>query len=105
MAIPLEQLKPDNLALIGLCSDDHSSFMPGAAAGPAAIRMALQSGAANLTSETGIDLGGHPGFVDLGDRQIAPGAESLMGIQGLINGILTRGARPLVLAAVAYPGG
>ncbi len=106
MANPLEQLQPGDLAMIGLCSDNHSSFMPGAAAAPPAIRAALHSGAANLTSEAGIDLDGHPGFFDLGDRQIAPGAENLMGIEDLVAGILDRGARPLVLGgdhAVTYP--
>ncbi len=106
MANPLEQLQPDALALIGLCSDDHSSFMPGAAAAPPAVRAALYSGGANLTAEAGIDLDGHPRFVDLGDREIDPGAEGLMGIEGLIAGILARGARPLVLGgdhAVTYP--
>ncbi len=101
-----EQLKSGSLALIGLCSDDNSSFGRGAAAAPPAIRGALLSGASNLTTESGIDLEGHPGLVDLGDEIIAPGADGLAEIERLIASILARGASPLVLGgdhAVTYP--
>ncbi len=104
--MPLDKLKPGAVALIGLCSDTNSSFMPGAAAAPAAIRAALRSGATNLTTEKGIDLAGHPDLIDLGDREIAPGAQAFMGIEDLIAPILAYGARPLVLGgdhAVTYP--
>lgn len=106
MTDAVDQLKPGNLALIGLCSDDNSSFMRGAAAAPPAIRAALHGGATNLTTEAGLDLAGPPGLVDLGDREIAPGAAALLGIEDLIAPILIRNAKPLVLGgdhAVTYP--
>ena len=106
MANPYEKLQPGRLALIGLCSDENSSFMRGAAEAPPAIRAALHGGAANLTTEAGINLDGHPGLVDLGDREIAAGADALPDIERLIAAILARGARPLILGgdhAVTYP--
>ncbi len=102
----LEKLKPGDLALIGLCSDDNSSFLQGAAAGPPAIRAALHSGATNLTTEAGLDLTDHPALVDLGDRMPAAGTDGLAEIERLIAAILTRDACPLVLGgdhAVTYP--
>ena len=43
--------------LIGLPTDSHSSFLRGAAAGPAAIRAALASDHGNAASESGLELG------------------------------------------------
>ncbi len=102
----LEKLKPGDLALIGLCSDDNSSFLQGSSAGPPAIRAALHSGATNLTTEAGLDLTDHPAFVDLGDRKPAADTDGLAEIERLIAAILTRDACPLVLGgdhAVTYP--
>src|SRR3954466_9675634 len=55
------------LALIGFCYDENSSFLRGAAEAPALIRAALFSDAANLWTETGIDLGREDTFFDAGD--------------------------------------
>ena len=45
------------IRLLGLPTDAHSSFLRGAAAGPAAIRSALASDHANLAAENGLELG------------------------------------------------
>ena len=53
--------------LLGVAFDGHSSFLRGAAEGPAAIRAAFHSASANYWSENGLDLG-RPGiFHDAGD--------------------------------------
>ncbi len=104
--MPVAALKPGDLALIGLCTDDNSSLMRGAAAAPPAIRAALFSGASNLTTEAGLDLADHPSFVDLGDREPASGAGAVREIEALIAAILEKDARPLVLGgdhSLTYP--
>jgi agmatinase len=47
---------PRHIDLIGVPLDENSSFMRGAAAGPAAIAEALRCDSANYWSETGVDL-------------------------------------------------
>jgi agmatinase len=53
--------------LIGLPTDNHSSFLRGAAAAPAAIRAALASDHANLATESGLELGEDIHLQDAGD--------------------------------------
>ena len=53
--------------LIGLPTDSHSSFLRGAAAGPAAIRAALASDHANMAAESGLELGTDIAVEDVGD--------------------------------------
>jgi agmatinase len=62
------------VGLIGFCSDENSSFLRGAAEAPPLIREALFSDAANLWSETGIDLGQEGVLVEAGDVVPAPPA-------------------------------
>jgi arginase family enzyme len=66
----------DRLVLLGICSDENSSFMSGAAESPALIRSALYSKSANLTSETGISLSNTPRFIDRGDIIVKNGIQS-----------------------------
>src|SRR5436189_3846816 len=54
-------------ALIGVCSDENSSFLRGSAGAPPLIRAALFSDAANMWSESGVDLGTDGTFFDAGD--------------------------------------
>ncbi len=106
MPTPAAALKPGNLALIGLCTDDNSGHLRGPAEAPPAIRAALFSGASNLTTEAGLDLADHPRFVDLGDREPASGAGAVREIEALIAAILEKDARPLVLGgdhSLTYP--
>jgi agmatinase len=96
----------DRLVLLGICSDENSSYMRGAAEAPALIRAALYSKSANLTSETGICLSSTPRFVDMGDMIVKNGIESFMDIEWHLSEVINDGALPLVLGgdhAITYP--
>jgi len=96
----------EKLVLLGICSDENSSFMSGAAEAPALIRSALYSKSANLTSETGISLSNTPRFVDMGDTIVDNGILSFMDIERQVSEIINDGALPLVLGgdhAITYP--
>ncbi|MFN3452025.1 MAG: arginase family protein, partial [Sphingorhabdus sp.] len=53
--------------LIGLPTDQNSSFERGAAAAPAAIRNALFSDRGNLSTECGLEIGTDIRLIDCGD--------------------------------------
>lgn len=96
----------NDVVLMGVASDANSSFMRGAAKAPAAIRQALHSESSNMWSELGVDLGSHPGFVDIGDRQIGDEVEDFLAIEDHVGDIARQGALPLVLGgdhAITYP--
>lgn len=59
------------VAMLGLPTDEASSFLRGSAAAPSAIREALLSLSANLSTESGLDLGQDPRFLDVGDVDLA----------------------------------
>jgi arginase len=104
--MPVETLKKNDVALIGILSDANSSYMRGAAAAPPIIRRALHCGSANLCSELGVDLAGNAGFVDVGDRPVTDDPLSFLAIEDEIDKIIERGALPLVLGgdhAISYP--
>ena len=61
------------VTLVGVPWDEGSSFLRGAAAGPAAIRRALASPSANLSTETGADLVPGVTLVDAGDLALPEG--------------------------------
>ena len=63
----LDQSKSGKLSLIGLPSDVNSSYLTGTAEAPPFIREALFSEAANMWTETGVDLGVDGTFFDAGD--------------------------------------
>ncbi len=62
--------KKNTVALVGIPYDENSSYLRGAATAPQKIREALHCGSANLCSESGIDLGNHALFTDLGDLEL-----------------------------------
>ena len=102
----IEKLCKRDVALIGIMSDENSSFLRGAAAAPGFIREALHCGSANLCSELGVDLAGNPRFVDVGDREIAHGSDNFLSIESEISTVLAKGALPLVLGgdhSISYP--
>jgi agmatinase len=104
--MPIEKLGKNDVALLGIMSDENSSFLRGAAAAPPYIREALHSGSANLCSELGVDLAENPRFVDVGDRKIAHGSEGFLSIEAEVSQLLSKGALPLVLGgdhAISYP--
>lgn len=102
----IENLKNNDVALIGIMSDANSSYKRGSAAAPEFIRRALHNGSANLCSESGVDLAGNRRFVDVGDRRVTDDPESFLAIEDEINKITGQGALPLILGgdhAISYP--
>jgi len=100
------KLSKNDIALIGILSDRNSSYMRGAAAAPGAIRRALHCPSANLCSELGVNLADNSRFIDVGDRNVAKGAENFLAIEADIREIVEQGALPMVLGgdhAITYP--
>ncbi|MBI5813250.1 MAG: agmatinase [Deinococcota bacterium] len=100
------ELQPGMVAVIGLPLDENSSFLHGAAQAPAKIRKVLLDGSSNLCAESGLDLGTHPGWRDLGDVQLGSPEAPLAQIESAVAGVLERGARLLSLGgdhSVTYP--
>ena len=62
-------------SLLDLPFDAASSYMRGAAEGPAAIRRALKCDSSNMWSESGIDLGAEGALHDSGYIQPGPVSE------------------------------
>ena len=101
-----DDLKPGMVTLIGVPSDENSSFMQGAAHAPARIRAALYSGASNLCAESGLDLGAEPRWRDVGDLELDHSATTVEQIECAIGTLLERGVRVLTLGgdhAITYP--
>jgi arginase len=102
----IKSLKSGMIAVIGIPFDANSSYMQGAALAPAQIRKIWNAGAINLCSESGVDLGDHPGFIDLGDLKIDNAANAIDKIESTIAELLDRGARLISLGgdhAITYP--
>ncbi len=84
-----------HVRLIGIGHDANSSFMQGAAGGPAAIRRALFSDSANPFTETGYDLSSPELFMDAGDV-VFDGADDF-GTIVTAAAAAAHGARPIFL--------
>ena len=93
----IESLKTGTVAVLGIPLDENSSFLRGAALGPARIREVLHSGSSNMYTERGIDLGDVSGWTDIGDLGPALGTEALNEIKKAISHLLSRDARILSL--------
>jgi arginase len=61
------------VTLLGVPWDEQSSFMRGAAEGPAAIRRALASASSNMSTEDGHELALGNNLADAGDVTLPPG--------------------------------
>ncbi len=102
----LESLEPGMVAVLGLPTDEASSYLRGVAGAPPKIRQALASPSTNRSSESGLDLGDEPRLRDLGDLELSAGAPGREAIRQSVAGVLERGARVLSLGgdhAVTYP--
>jgi arginase len=102
----LARLQPGTVAIVGIPSDENSTFMPGSALAPPLIREALHSPSSNLCTENGLDLGAEPRLADLGDLPVESGAVGRQQIQEATERILQRQARLLALGgdhALTYP--
>ena len=102
----LADLKPGVVAVLGLPTDENSTFMHGPAQAPPRIREALYSGSANLCAENGIDLGADPRWRDLGDLELSGGSAAFEQIEETIARLLDRDLYVLSLGgdhAITYP--
>lgn len=92
--------------LIGLPTDRHSSFLRGAAAGPAAIRAALASDHANAAAENGIELGSDVLIEDIGNLALDESDDEVALIGAAVRAAAEDGAVPISLGGdhmVTYP--
>ena len=100
-------MKP-HIHLIGLPTDQNSSFERGAALAPPAIRAALWSDRGNLSAQSGHEIGTDIALKDLGDLPLSDmdcAADDVMIIQAVTE-TMDAGAIPLLLGgdhAVNYP--
>jgi agmatinase len=91
--------------LLGVPFDRASSFAPGAAEGPAAIRQALHSHSTNLWTESLLDLGAEGALRDAGDVELSVGHER-DAIERTAGALLRSGARLIALGgdhSISYP--
>jgi arginase len=94
------------VVVLGLPTDVNSSHTRGAAAAPGHIRQALWSGASNLTSSSGVDLGEPGRWRDAGDLALAEEAEDRRRIEEAVREQAAAGARVLAFGgdhSVTYP--
>jgi agmatinase len=101
-----DHVLPGSVVLVGIPSDENSSFMYGAALAPSRIREALCSGETNLSAEDGTDLGQESRWIDLGDLELGSGKAAFDQIESAIAGLLARDARVQSLGgdhAITYP--
>lgn len=102
----LEHLEPGTVVVLGVPSDENSTFMRGAALAPPRIREVLHSGATNLCAENGIDLGAEPRWQDVGDLELGSGEAAFEQIQTAVGSLLERELYVLTLGgdhAITYP--
>lgn len=104
---PIAVVRP-SIHLIGLPTDQNSSFERGAALGPAAIREALWSDRGNLSTEAGLEIGVDIDLVDKGDLPLSDTdcAADDVHIIAAIQHSIGSGAVPISLGgdhAVTYP--
>lgn len=94
------------VGLLGVQYDGGSSFLQGAADGPAAIRAALHSDSTNRWTERGLDVGRDDVLVDRGDVGQSSGRESRKETEAAVAAMLDDGVVPLVLGgdhSITYP--
>jgi arginase len=104
---PSDHMRPA-IHLIGLPTDQNSSFERGAVAGPAAIREALWSDRGNLSTLSGLEIGGDIDLLDKGDLPLTDTdcAADDAAIAQAIAATLDEGAIPIALGgdhAITYP--
>ena len=94
------------VVIMGVPLDKNSSFLPGAAAAPAAIRTALASPAANLCAENGVDLGADSRWRDGGDLGSRNRQPSFARIEQRVAALLGNGERVVALGgdhSISWP--
>ena len=102
----LDQLQRGTVVVVGVPTDENSTFMRGSALAPARIREVMNEGSSNLCSESGIDLSGELRFQDLGDLEFTSARDAIRQIEEDVGVLLNRGAYVIALGgdhAVTYP--
>ncbi len=90
-----EDLVQGTVALLGLPSDVGSSFLQGAADGPARVRQLMYAGPGNLCAEDGTDLKTDERLRDIGDIELGAIAEMHGLIEDRVEELLSHDARVL----------
>lgn len=104
---PIGTMRPA-IHLIGLPTDQNSSFERGAALAPPAIREALWSDRGNLSTQSGMEIGADIDLIDKGDLVLTDHdcVADDVAIANAVRAVLDTGAVPLALGgdhAVTYP--
>jgi arginase len=105
----ITQLTPGMVAIVGVPSDENSSFLRGPAQAPGQIRQVLHSGSSNLCAESGHDLGQEPRLLDVGEMPLGANtwqADGSATIRQQITTLLDKEVRVLSLGgdhAVTFP--
>ncbi len=95
-----------NVVIVGVPSDENSSFLRGCADAPDIIRAAVHSESANMWSEQGFELKFDENCTDLGDLSFSEGPEGFDQITAAIDQQLSAGHKVLSLGgdhAVTFP--
>ena len=105
----IDQLAAGMVTIVGVPSDENSSFLRGPAQAPGQIRQVLHSGSSSLSAENGSDLGQESRLLDVGDMPLGHDAwqtDSSPAITGHITSLLNKEARVLSLGgdhAITFP--
>ena len=93
-------------AILGIPFDTYSSYLRGAALAPPLIRESLRSDAANMWTESGLNLGAENIFEDAGDVDFSSASDAFELISSSVRQLLDRGLRPVCLGgdhSITYP--
>jgi arginase len=104
---PIDENPDYRIAVLGVPFDEKSSYLRGAAGGPAAIRKASTGKCYNEYTELGVNLATESVLVDLGDVDTSGDMDkTFMLTEKAVEGILGKGAVPVVLGgdhSITYP--
>ena len=99
-------IPPSGVAVLGIPTDENSSYMRGPMLGPQRLREALYSGASNMTTEQGFDLETDTRWAIVGDLELTNGTAVNDEITAGITALLDQDLRVLSLGgdhAITYP--
>jgi len=102
----LNQLEPGTVVVVGMPTDENSTFLQGPALAPSRIREVMHDGSSTFCSESGVDLAEETRFRDLGDLAIHEGKETFAEIEHAVAVLLERGVYVISLGgdhAITYP--
>lgn len=104
---PIDEYPDYKIAVLGVPFDEKSSYLRGAAGGPAAIRKASTGKCYNEYTELGVDLATETVLVDRGDVDTSGDMDKTFALtEKAVEEILGKGAVPIVLGgdhSITYP--